>query len=289
MTSGDGGQPTAAQLLGVAVEVVRAAAEQAGRLRREGVEAVATKSTDTDIVTAADRAVERQVADELRRLRPGDAVLGEEFGEESDEQGGDHDRERGPGGDSARAPVRWLLDPIDGTVNYLYGVPWYAVSLAAERDGAVVAGVVCNVATGAQWTAAVGEGAWRDGRRLGGSAQRELRQALVATGFGYAAPRRAHQARVVAELITEVRDIRRLGAASLDLCLAAEGVVDAYYEKGLSLWDYAAGALVAAEAGLTVGGLHGAAASGEMLVAAPPALFAPLHDRLAALDAAGGP
>lgn len=275
MTRRDSGQPAADALLAVAVEVVRPAAAQARRLRAEGVGDVTTKSTDTDIVTAADRAVEQRVVADLQRLRPGDAVLGEEYGQAPNDDGA--------------APVRWLLDPIDGTVNYLYGLPWYAVSLAAEQDGVVVAGVVHNAATGEEWTAAAGYGAWRGRHRLGGSAQQELAQALIATGFGYAASRRAHQARVMAQLITEVRDVRRLGAASLDLCLAAEGTIDAYYEKGLSPWDHAAGGLIAAEAGLTVAGLQGARAGAQMLIAAPPALFSPLHDRLLAYDAAGGP
>lgn len=287
-------RPGPAELLAAAVAVVGPAAEQVQRLRSGAVGEVSTKSTDTDVVTAADRAVERQLVTELRRLRPRDAVLGEEYGEGH----GDEHRAAGYGGpagagsaDRQPAPtaVRWLIDPIDGTVNYLYGIPWYAVSVAAEVDGEIVAGVVRNAATGQEWTAAAGQGAWRDGRRLLGSRQDRLGQALVATGFGYDPARRAYQARVVARLIAEVRDIRRIGAASLDLCLAAEGVVDAYYERGLHPWDHAAGGLIAAEAGLTVAGLAGASAGPEMLVAAPPALFRPLHDQLVALDAASGP
>jgi myo-inositol-1(or 4)-monophosphatase len=124
---------------------------------------------------------------------------------------------------------------------------------------------------------------------LTGSRVTDLGQALVATGFGYDSRRRAHQARVLAELLGQVRDIRRLGAASIDLCLAAEGAVDAYYEKGLNLWDHAAGGLVAEEAGLRVTGLAGAPAGPDLVLAAPPALYQPLHDRLVELDAAGGP
>lgn len=262
----------------MAVAVVRPAAEQARRMQADGLGQVSTKSSDTDVVTAADRAVERAVVAALRRARPQDAVLGEEYGEEHGDRSG-----------GGAAPVRWLLDPIDGTVNYLYGIPWYAVSLAAEVAGEVVAGVVCNAATGDEWTAVAGHGAWRDGARLHGSRQTRLGQALVATGFGYDPARRAHQARVVAGLMAEVRDIRRLGAAALDLCLAAEGAVDGFFEKGLNPWDHAAGGLIAAEAGLTVAGLDGAPAGSRMLVAAPPALFGALHDRLVELDAAGGP
>lgn len=266
--------PAPRELLEIAVEVARDAAATAYRMRAEGVSVAATKSTATDVVTAADRAVERQVTDALRRLRPADAVLGEEYG---------------AGGPAEPGGVRWILDPIDGTVNYLYGLPHCAVSLAAEVAGQVVAGVVRNVSTGEEWTATLGGGAWRDGERLRCSTETDLGQALVATGFGYDPGRRAHQARVVAELIPHVRDIRRLGAAALDLCLAAEGRVDAYYEKGLAAWDLAAGGLVAGEAGLRVGGLGGLPAGPDLVIAAPPALFEPLHARLADLDASGGP
>ncbi|MFJ8577721.1 inositol monophosphatase family protein [Micromonospora sp. NPDC093277] len=268
--------PTPPDLLEIAVTVARDAAVTAHRMRAEGVSVAATKSTATDVVTAADQAVERQVLDALRTLRPGDAVLGEEYG-------------AGEAGPVADGGVRWIVDPIDGTVNYLYGLPHCAVSLAAEVAGEVVAGVVRNIVTGEEWTATAGGGAWRDGERLRCSTETDLGQALIATGFGYAADRRAHQARVVAELIPHIRDIRRMGAAALDLCLAAEGRVDAYYEKGLAAWDLAAGGLVAREAGLLVTGLAGRPAGPDLVIAAPPALFEPLHTRLAALDASGGP
>ncbi|MFI7551635.1 inositol monophosphatase family protein [Micromonospora sediminimaris] len=268
--------PPPPQLLEIAIEVARGAAATAYRMRTEGVSVAATKSTVTDVVTAADRAVERQITDELRRLRPDDAVLGEEYG-------------AAVNGDGPRPRVRWIVDPIDGTVNYLYGLTHCGVSIAAELDGEVVAGVVRNVHTGEEWTATVGGGAWREGRRLHCSTETDLGQALVVTGFGYDAARRVHQARVLAELIPHVRDIRRLGAAAVDLCLVAEGRADAFYEKGLAAWDQAAGALVATEAGLRVGGLEGLAPGPEMVIAAPPTLFDALHEHLAALDASGGP
>ncbi|MBB2942373.1 myo-inositol-1(or 4)-monophosphatase [Actinoplanes lutulentus] len=264
---------TPGELLEIAVRLARDAAATARRMRDEAIGDVQTKSTDTDVVTAADKAVERQVADALLTQRPGDGLLGEEYGDAAP---------------VAPGAVRWILDPIDGTVNYLYGLPQYAVSLAAEVDGTVVAGVVVNAATGDEWTATRGGGAWRAGRRLTGSARTTLDQSLVATGFGYDARRREHQGAVLARLITRVRDIRRLGAAALDLCLVAEGTLDAYFEKGLNLWDHAAGGLIAEEAGLVVSGLSGAPAGNQMLVAAPPALFGALHDALVELDAAGG-
>jgi myo-inositol-1(or 4)-monophosphatase len=267
-----GGYNDPAGLLALARELAGRAAGLAGTMRNRAVGQVSTKATDTDVVTAADRAVERMVVEELRTRRPGDAVLGEETGQ------------RGGG-----SGVRWILDPIDGTVNYLYDLPYYALSLAAEVDGTVVAGVVRNEAGGQEWTAVRGGGAWRDGRRLTGSTCTELGQALVATGFGYHPARRAHQARVLASVLPAVRDIRRLGAAALDLCLAAEGRLDAYFEKGLNLWDYAAGALVASEAGLLVDTRDGTGPGSTFLMAAPPALFPAFSEALLAADAPGGP
>ena len=267
----------AGELLAVAVEVAREAALLAQKFRDEGIGEVGAKSTATDPVTAADRAVERLIVGMLRESRPADQVLGEEYGAQRN------------GVDRADAGVRWVVDPIDGTVNYVYGLPQYAVSIAAQVDGRSLAGVVVNAATGEEWTATRGGGAWRAGRRLACSTRTDLAQSLIATGFGYEAARRAHQGSVVARLVPQVRDIRRFGAAALDLCFAAEGRVDAYYEKGLNAWDHAAGGLVAEEAGLRVEGLRGQPPSTAMVVAAPPALFGPLHELLVELDADGGP
>lgn len=259
-------------LLDLAVDLVRAGGDRARTMREQGISNVATKSTPTDVVTAADRATERLLVDRLRELRPYDSILGEESGSH--------------GGDGR---VRWLLDPIDGTVNYLYGIPYYAVSLAAEIGGQVVAGVVRNPVTGEEWTAVAGEGAYRQGQRLTGSAATDLSQSLVSTGFGYDPARRAYQATVLAELLDEVRDIRRFGAAALDLCYAAEGRVDAFYEKGLAPWDLAAGGLIAREAGLRVTGLNGEPAGARTVLAAPEGIYQALHDRLVELDSDGGP
>ncbi len=259
-------------LLELALELTDRAGRLARRSREQAITEVDTKSTPTDVVTAADRAAERLVIEGLRAVRPGDSVLGEESGS--------HDA-AAPGPDT----VRWILDPIDGTVNYLYGLPQYAVSLAAEVAGEVVAGVVRNPASGEVWSAVRGAGAYRDGQRLTCSPASELGQALVGTGFAYDRARRARQARVVAGLLPEVRDIRRLGAAALDLCFVAEGRLDAYFERGLHPWDHAAGALVATEAGALVAGLHGAVAGEDMLIAAPDGLFTALHDQLVELGA----
>lgn len=261
MTSGD-----PRDLLALAVGLAR----DAGRLVREGrasaLAGIGSKSTPTDLVTTMDRASEELIVAGLRAARPDDAVLGEE--------GGMH---RGASG------VRWLLDPIDGTVNYVYGLPQYAVSIAAEVDGTVVAGVVHNPASGEEWTAVRGGGAWRDGTRLTGPRASSLDEALLGTGFGYDARQRAEQATVVAALLPEVRDIRRFGSAALDLCFVAEGRLDVYYESGLNPWDRAAGELIATEAGLLVTGLHGEPPGRDMTIAASPALHGPLHDRLATL------
>jgi myo-inositol-1(or 4)-monophosphatase len=267
--------PRPEELLAIALDVVRPAAELAVAMRRTAIGEVSTKTSATDVVTGADRAVERQAVAALRAVRPDDAVLGEESGAST--------------AAATASRVRWILDPIDGTVNYLYGLPQYAVSLAAELDGVVVAGVVRHATTGQEWTAILHRGAYRDGRRLTGSRESVLGQALLATGFGYDSARRAHQGRVLAGLLPYVRDVRRLGSAALDLCMTAEGTVDVYYEKGLNIWDHAAGGLIAAEAGLRVSGLAGAAAGPELVIAAPPVLFEPLHERLVVLDAAGGP
>ncbi|WP_133853607.1 inositol monophosphatase family protein [Labedaea rhizosphaerae] len=229
--------PALSHLAATAMRVASSAAELVARVRAEAVAEVDTKSSETDVVTAGDKAAERLVRDELARLRPGEVVLGEEAGASG---------EPGPGA------VCWVVDPIDGTVNYLYGFPWFAVSVAAQVDGVSVAGAVVEPVSGRRWSAVRGQGATLDGAPLHVSAARRLELSLVATGFGYRAERRARQAAAVAKLLPEVRDIRRAGAASLDLCAVAAGWVDGYCEHGLNRWDWAAGALIAEEAGAVV-------------------------------------
>ncbi len=233
---------------------------------------VQTKSSPTDVVTEMDRAAEDLIRRRILAARAGDAILGEERGETGD-----------------GATVRWIVDPLDGSVNYLYGLPSWAVSIAAEVAGVVVAGVVSAPLLGCLYTAHLGGGAWLESRWLPGRRRLccntgvALAEALVATGFGYAAQRRAAQGRVVAGLLPLVRDIRRAGAAAIDLCCVASGQVDAYYEVGLHEWDIAAGRLIAQEAGAAVGGMHATQAGEAMTIAASPALFAELHDTLAQL------
>jgi myo-inositol-1(or 4)-monophosphatase len=265
------GIPGSDELLAIAVE----AAEAAGLLlaSRDGrVEVAATKSSPTDVVTEMDGRSEDLIRSLITKARPGDAILGEE------------------GGQTGDAPVRWVIDPLDGTVNYLYGLPGWAVSIAAEVRGQIVAGVVNVPTTGEVFGATLGGGAWLDsgsgGRvRLRCGPGVPLAQALVATGFGYQAARRKVQGEVVAALLPRIRDIRRAGVASVDLCSVATGRVDGFYERGLHYWDYAAGGLVAAEAGAVVGGLGGAPASPSMTIAAGPALFRALAAELASLNA----
>jgi myo-inositol-1(or 4)-monophosphatase len=259
--------PSHDHLLELAVEVAREAGEFL--LRRPDDLRVDTKSSPTDVVTAMDRASEALVVERLLGGRPGDGLLGEEGTDE-----------RGTTG------VRWVVDPLDGTVNYLYDLPFWAVSIAAEVDGVAVAGVVHAPVLGWTFTAVLGGGAWRNGaERLRGSGVTEMSQVLLATGFGYGADRRRKQGRWVAELLPEVRDIRRQGSGALDLCMTAAGLVDAYVEQGLHPWDLAAGGLIAREAGLRVTGLRGAPASGQLVVSVPTPIADQLLARLEELDA----
>ena len=263
-----------AELAGLASSVAQ---EAAGLLLtrhgRAGV--VYTKSSPTDVVTEMDRAAEDLIRDRLLGARPGDTVLGEEGGQ------------TGAGGG-----VRWVVDPLDGTVNYLYGLPDWAVSIAAEVGGVVVAGAVSVPLRRCLFTAVLGGGAWLESgwqpgrQRLACNSPVALSGALIATGFGYGARQRAGQGGIVAAVLPRVRDIRRSGSAAADLCSVAAGQVDGYYEQGLHYWDLAAGALIAREAGAMTGGLRGEAAGAAMTIAASPGLFADLHDLLASLDGA---
>ncbi|MCP2265698.1 inositol monophosphatase family protein [Promicromonospora thailandica] len=256
-------------------------ATAAGALVREGrperVVVAATKSSVVDPVTVMDRASEDLLREMLAAERPDDAIMGEE---------GD-DR---PG----TSGLTWVLDPIDGTVNYLYGVASWAVSVAVvagppdPASWTVLAGCVHSVTDGRTWSAGLGEGATRDGEPVRVGSAASLATALVGTGFGYDAGRRAQQAQVLAQVLPRIRDIRRLGSAAIDLCLLADGSLDLYYERGLNPWDMAAGAVVATEAGATVAGLRGAPAGTAMLVAGAEHLVAELTPILEEADADGG-
>ena len=259
------------------MELAAAMAVEVGVLvrttRGAGVDVAGLKSTSTDVVTEADLAAELRLRELIAEHRPDDAVLGEEGGS--------------AGGTSG---LTWVLDPIDGTVNYLYGLPVYAVSVAVVAGvpepgrWTQLAGAVVNAADGRLWTAGRGLGAWRAGARLRVNATAPLAQSLVGTGFGYAAELRRHQGAVLAGLLDKVRDVRRAGSCALDLCSVASGQLDAYFERGTHVWDHAAGSLVIRESGGVVTGLRGAPEGHTMTVAGPAETVAEL---VAHLEAAG--
>ncbi|MFI6425985.1 inositol monophosphatase family protein [Promicromonospora sp. NPDC050880] len=255
-------------------------ATAAGALVREGrperVVVAATKSSEVDPVTVMDRASEDLLREMIAAERPDDAILGEEGDDVPGTSG-----------------LTWVLDPIDGTVNYLYVVASWAVSVAVvagpPEPGAwtVLAGCVHSVADGRTWSAGLGEGATRDGEPVRVGSASSLGTSLVGTGFGYDAGRRAQQAQVLTQVLPKIRDIRRLGSAAIDLCLLAQGSIDLYYERGLNPWDMAAGAVVATEAGAVVTGLRGGPAGNAMTVAGPAHLVAELAGILEEIDADG--
>ena len=267
------------ELLDLARTIALEAGELAARRRREGVEVAATKSSIVDVVTEADREVERLIRGRILDARPDDAVLGEEDGLGA------------PGGASGSSGLTWVVDPIDGTVNYLYGIPHYAVSIAVvEGDPDPLTwrglhGCVLNPAIGELFTGSRGEGAFLS--VAGGpdapihvAAPAPLELALINTGFAYASATRAKQGEVVTRMLPLVRDIRRFGTASLDLCMVANGRTNAYFERTLSPWDHAAGAIIAREAGAVVTGFAGAAPSRDVILAAEPELAARLEQLL---------
>lgn len=259
-------------LLTIARQTALAAGRLAALRRAEGVEVAASKSSPVDIVTAADRETEALIRSLLADARPQDGFYGEESTATAGTSG-----------------LTWLVDPIDGTVNYLYGIPHYAVSIAVvegEPDPLTwraLAGCVVNPATGELYTATEGGGAFLGDRAVRAAESVPLAQALVATGFAYDSTMRGVQGDVVARLLPEVRDIRRMGTASLDLCAVATGRVNAYFERTLSPWDHAAGALIAREAGARVTGLNGAAPSRDFILAAAPDLAESLEAKLVEL------
>ncbi|MDH6235653.1 inositol monophosphatase family protein [Cryobacterium sp. CG_9.6] len=258
-----------ADLLALARRTAIEAGQLAHRRRAEGVQIAASKSSPEDVVTNADREVEALIRTRLADARAGDGF----YGEESEATVGS-------------SGLTWVVDPIDGTVNYLYGIPHYAISIAVvegEPEPATwttLAGVVVNPPLGEVYTAAVGQGAFLGDRRLQVNTGVPLSLALAGTGFGYEAQRRLWQAAVVQGLISEVRDIRRMGAAALDLCSVAAGRLDIYYERGLHLWDHAAGALIAREAGAQVGAFGDDAEGIDLLIAAAPDLYTQFEPRL---------
>jgi len=259
----------------VARRVARKAAEAIAELYtayQGGMDAGTSQKGEDGPVTKADYAANQIILTELGRAFPKDAILSEES----------------PESWVTSNEWTWMIDPLDGTTNYLYRFPGFGVSIAAEVlvEGAwrVVAGAVVDVVHDARYSASLGGGATCNGAPISVSGQDDLSRALVATGFSYEPDRRRRQAEVLTRLLPRVRDIRRMGAAAVDLCMVACGRVDAFYEKGLAAWDHSAGALVAQEAGALVGDLDGGPPGTGFVLAASPAIFEPLR---AILDGAG--
>lgn len=257
--------PTPPELRDLAVEIAREAGELVRTRRAElvddtsagGLQATTTtKSSAVDPVTVVDQASEAFIVDRINRTRPGDGIIGEEGANKESTTG-----------------VEWIVDPIDGTVNFLYGIPVYAVSIGVAVDEELVAGAVLNVATRELYYAAKGHGAFHNHEgtttQLQANTLNDTQEAMVATGFGYTSPRRKAQAQILTHVLPQVRDIRRMGAAALDFCHLAAGRIDAYYEHGLHPWDYAAGAVIAREAAahVQVPGLRASGDDGEVVIA----------------------
>ena len=263
----DRGDSLAVELVTLAVATARRAGQMVRAGRATGNVDVATKSSATDMVTQFDKASERLIVDSILAARPDDGFLGEEGTDVVGTSG-----------------VRWIIDPIDGTTNFLYDLPGYNVSIAAAVDGIVLAGAVYLPTADEMFSATRGGGAFLDATPIRCGTTADLSQALVATGFSYHTENRRRQAARLASLIGDVRDVRRLGAAAADLCHLAAGRVDAYYEQYLNEWDVAAGGLIAAEAGATVGAFPGFSGEPPGLLAANPVLFAPLLAALASIS-----
>lgn len=262
-----------AELLDIARMIALEAGELIARRRTEGVTIADTKSSSIDVVTFADRECEEFVKARLVELRPQDGFCGEEGGDSTGTSG-----------------LTWIVDPIDGTVNYLYGIPQFAVSIAVVEgipdpgSWKQLAGVVFNPMTDELYSASLGGGAFliNGGKteKLSVNQETQLAHTLLATGFAYSSELRAEQAQVLTRILPQVRDIRRAGAASLDLCAVASGQLDAYYERDTKPWDYAAGSLILREAGGVVGGLAGAVEGQNMLLASNSHLFSQIEKLL---------
>jgi myo-inositol-1(or 4)-monophosphatase len=242
--------------LALAERAARAAAAEL--LERYGgpVEGLDSKTSATDPVSDADREAERAIRELLEAERPGDALIGEEGSREAGESG-----------------RRWVIDPLDGTVNYLYGIPQWCVSIALEDGDGGLAAVVLDPVREELFTAERGGGARLNDRQVRVNAREDLGRALIATGFSYEAAHRAEQAQVVSRVLPRVRDIRRAGSAALDLAWVAVGRLDGFYERGVKHWDWAAGRMLVEEAGGATRDMHGEPYG---LLAAAPALLEPL-------------
>jgi len=259
-------RPALDELRDLAIRAADAAAAVHRHYRQTPL-AVTTKASPTDAVTEADREAERRIVELILASRPEDEILAEEGTAQS-----------------GRSGVRWIVDPLDGTTNYLYGWPAWAVSIGVEIEGRLALGVVCDTALDRRFVGIVGYGATLNGLPIEVRDQPELATALIATGFYYASAHRARQAEVLRHVLPYVRDIRRGGSAAIDLCSVAAGLLDGYYEVGLSAWDVAAGSAIAEAAGARVVTVPVANARGPLVVAAGPRL---VDELLAVLERAG--
>ena len=259
----------AQELHDVAVKLAQEAGELIVSRRAGHIEVANTKSSDVDVVTAVDKESEEFLYTRLQELRPGDGFLGEEGQVEPSSTG-----------------VTWVVDPIDGTVNFLYNIPHYAVSIAAVTGDPtpgtwqVEAGAIFNPVTGELFHAARGAGSYLGERRLQIGEPPPMNLALLATGFAYSTAMRKEQVRILGRLIGEVRDIRRMGTASLDLAAVAAGRVDVYFERTLNAWDHAAGEVLVTEAGGVIAGIRDLPQGREGIFAGHPTLVTQLKARI---------
>ena len=251
------------ELITLAVDLATRVGDTALAGRRLGLTNVETKSTTTDMVTEYDRATEREIVSTLQRLRPDDAIVGEEDGSHAGTSG-----------------FTWYVDPIDGTTNFLYDLPMWTVSIGVHDAEGPLCGVVYAPALRETFTAVRGRGAHLNSRPIACGNVTDPTKALVATGFNYSPANRVVQANRLPALIDKIRDVRRLGSASLDLCFVACGRYDGYFEEHLFPWDLAAGSLIAAEAGATVRVLADEGPTAFAVLAANPALFPQIRDLL---------
>lgn len=256
------------ELLLVASELARAAGDMALAGRKAGLQNVQTKSTATDMVTEFDRASEKLIVEGMRERRPLDAIVGEEGASIAGTSG-----------------ITWYIDPIDGTTNFLYDLPAWAVSIGAEDSNGPLAGVVYIPSLGEMFSATRGGGAFLNGEPIRCNTIADVSQALVCTGFSYSAEQRTIQAKRVSQFIHKIRDIRRAGAAAIDLCFVACGRIDAYFEENLHQWDIAAGILIAHEAGCRSGDFSGNSARPAEILTSSPAIFDQLSQLIMAASA----
>ena len=245
------------ELVSLAEEVARAAG--ALLMQRPDSFTFTEKSSAVDFATQMDQQAESLIVKSLLAARPDDGIIAEEGAAQPSKSG-----------------ITWVIDPLDGTVNYLYGLPGWNISIAAKNQEGVIAGVVFAPTINSLWKATKGGGAYLNNKAMKCNDPVNLNLALIATGFSYDLELRKEQGARIQKLIPQIRDLRRNGAAAVDLCYVAMGAVDAYFESSLKEWDFAAGGLIATEAGALISGRTGGAPDGDMVVCAGPSLHAQL-------------